>query len=90
MELSRWAKEHFMETASLCDVNIYDNYSGRGMFGESCLGVSGHEDDLDSFVIDLVAEAPKSVKSELRKLAKSVRKDQLGKGMIYYFPNYQF
>lgn len=92
--LSDTAKLHLEElianSEEYQEVHTDNDYSGRGMFGQKCLGISGSTSALDMFLIDLVADAPnKKVRKELRDMIKAMRRDQLGLGMIYYFPGFQ-
>lgn len=76
---TRWA-----EQGMRMDVR---SYSGRGMFGEECLAAV--IDDLPRFMQDLVEMAmaldQKSKDSVVDALGK-YRQDQMGHGLVVYFP----
>jgi hypothetical protein len=59
------------------------SYSGRAMYGSSCLGVSGSERDSARFLI-AVAKEDYDLASDL---VDSLRTDSLGMGIITYFTN---
>jgi hypothetical protein len=68
------------EAAYDADVEVR-SYSGRAMFGVSCLGVSGTERNAAKFLVALAQED-----GELAELlVKSLRTDSLGLGIITYF-----
>jgi hypothetical protein len=44
--------EEAIDQANIYDeVSVYKNYSGRGMYGKTCLGVVGSSDDLLKVVV---------------------------------------
>lgn len=77
------------------DVTIHRKYSGRGMYGKTCIGFSG------SNPLSTITEAMGSVVEdqfnsedglewalEFFEMISSMRKDSLGLGEIIYFPGY--
>jgi hypothetical protein len=68
-------KEKILGKAEEMGMNIRHDYSGRGMFGKTCLGVVGSMQDLDI----LLSEIPGS--------AVGLRKDNMGLDYIYYWPD---
>lgn len=70
------------EAAYDADVEVR-SYSGRAMFGATCLGISGTERNAAKFLVALAQED-----GELAELlVKSLRTDTLGMGIITYFEN---
>lgn len=65
---------------------IYNNYSGRGMYGSMCFGlVLGGPRDLTRFFICLA-----DLDQELAlTLADDQRSDSMGFSIIYYFPGWE-
>ena len=67
--------------------NLYENYSGRGMFGEKCLGVvvrSG--DSFMDFLIKLTMYLDEQDIEDMDCELESASYDDLGKDTIVYFP----
>lgn len=61
------------------------SYSGRGMYGRSCLGVE--TDDLGDLFAAVLEELEGEEDTQDVQLAfKSMRTDALGRGTIVYFP----
>lgn len=67
------------EAAEWCDLEFDDEYSGRGMFGATCLSVSGKEFDFAEFW----ARLPESTREELGEPSR----DSMGLGIVYYWRN---
>lgn len=73
---------------ALCDAGadedaLREDYSGRGMYGDTCIGVvlSG----VSAFARFLIAVAAES-SDDAAWLADNVVVDNMGRSMIYYFP----
>lgn len=72
------------------EARVYEDYSGRGMFGATTTGVSteasvGAVNDLMRELDEAEQEAEASFRSEISALLKLTKRyDQLGKGYIYY------
>lgn len=71
------------------EFDLRTDYSGRGMFGARCIGLTGHEGDLLRFAaacqrtadeLDLPGE------QLVDALAEVVRSDNMGYDLIFYFP----
>lgn len=64
-------------------------YSGRGMLGRRCVGVAS-DDGLPALVVFVAAVTRESDVSErldeFVDALEHVRSDQLGMGMVYYWP----
>jgi hypothetical protein len=67
-------REKIISRATEMGLNVYHDYSGRGMFGKTCLGVVGSMQDLDTLL------------SEIKGSAQGLRKDNMGMDYIYYWP----
>lgn len=66
---------------------LYENYSGRGMFGRKCLGVvvrSG--DSFMDFLIELTKYLDEQGIEDMDCELESASYDDLGKDTIVYFP----
>lgn len=60
------------------------NYSGRFMYGRTCLGIVGDPSDLVLFVQHVVPGIPEL---EDVDLSSDLRSDNMGLKMIYYWPD---
>jgi hypothetical protein len=62
-------------------------YSGRGMFGEYCIGAST-KGDAAGILSDILThcEITNEEQVEVAKIFKNKRTDDLGRGTIVYFP----
>lgn len=68
------------------DFQVRDDYSGRGMYGEKCFGIVGSLVDLLT-MINVIIELGLNI--HIETLARSPQQDNMGREMIYYFPNLQ-
>lgn len=75
---------------------IYEDYSGRGMYGEKCFGIVASNPGVASVFLTILAAAkveknPEEfdAASDIHELAASMRLDNMGIDMIYYFPGWQ-
>ena len=81
-ELTREQLRILVDAADRCGLEFRTGYSGRGMYGEQCIGVVGYLSDLIAFVL-LVAEREKDLaQDELTQLTW----DSMGLSTIYYWP----
>jgi hypothetical protein len=66
------------------------SYSGRGMYGKTCLGVSIDRGGLGDFIARVIEATQSQVGGEnIEEIAESFRRmstDSLGMGQIVYFP----
>lgn len=70
------------------DYRVYENYSGRCMFGETCLGVVIKEgSSYMNFLIKLTQYFEESDIDDANFDLEGVSVDSLGKDTIVYFPN---
>lgn len=66
-------------TTALTKAGIpWRDYSGRGMFGASCVGVATGRDYTESEVLEAVRNVPRALR---------VNRDSLGMGSIVYWPS---
>lgn len=67
---------------------IHRNYSGRGMFGDTCFGFSGHNlFAIIAKILEIIA-ANEQLVMEFSELLSNPRQDDLGLGWIIYFPGW--
>jgi hypothetical protein len=72
--MEKTLKNEIVNKAREMELEIRSNYSGRWMFGETCLGVVGSMLALDTLL------------SEVKGSAKGLKKDSMGLEYIYYWP----
>ena len=68
------------------DANIYEDYSGRGMYGETTTGVVVESGDIIASIInyaDLFVDQEEDLGNPLYNI-RSIRADSLGLAAIYY------
>jgi hypothetical protein len=70
------------------------SYSGRGMYGDTCLAVVTDDDVLNLFA-DLIDNGcggkPNSEESYyIVKMLRDAKQDSMGKGTVIYWPNIPF
>lgn len=76
------------------EFNLRSDYSGRAMYGNTCIGITGDTSDLLKFIARVATwnfeanEDPNSPEGiELvEDLARSARSDSMGYDTIFYFP----
>jgi len=83
--MSRNEISHETYEAIAEEFNITATYSGRGMYGNVCLGLTGRIDDLMRFVAWVVAADLEDLTIDMLTLGMS--QDNMGLDMIYYWPN---
>jgi uncharacterized protein YeeX (DUF496 family) len=74
------------------------SYSGRGMFGKECLGITfsrtydfgSFVDDLIQYVADLDEDERDEAVQDLQGVFKNMRTDSMGRGTVSYWPNVVF
>ena len=73
-------------TPALSYDSVTNDYSGRGMYGKSCFGIDyDTADDLAVFLMRLYEVLGEDVAIDM---AENIRLDNMGLGMIAYFPGY--
>ena len=80
-------KERIKRFAEEYGYSFRDDYSGRFMFGRRCIGVSG-KGDLKMDLFEFLVNDGLSV-SRARQIINSASTDDMGLGMIIYFPSIQ-
>ena len=68
------------------EASIYVHYSGRAMYGDTCMGIYGNIDAGDASQIILNALGTEM----LADIIVNTRIDSLGLGTIYYYPGVKF
>ncbi len=66
---------------------VYENYSGRGMFGKTCLAIT--VDELENALFRLGRESGDCSFSSFSDYLANFRTDNLGRSFIIYFPKLQ-
>jgi hypothetical protein len=77
-------REDFKALCAEHGVGPHPEYSGRGMFGEACVGVYGSTGDLVAFVTDAA-----SLTGDDRAPWRHPSSDSLGLSTIWYWPGIQ-
>lgn len=72
------------DIADAVDGEVYEGYSGRGMMGRECPGITC---DMQRAVALGVAIATQVDEATAQWMGATVCMDQLGTGMIFYWPN---
>lgn len=67
------------------DVELYESYSGRFMYGEHCFGLVGTHEGIQAAMVEIAI-----LDNQLgRELSRASRQDSMGHDVIIYFPDYQ-
>lgn len=84
-----------VEAADDLDVDVRTNYSGRSMYGRTCVGVTGSSSDINSVIAgvimelsDLAVEGP-DARDQMREHIETLlnyAQDSMGMDRIYYWP----
>lgn len=68
--------------------SLYENYSGRGMFGRTCLGVIVQRNDsFMDFIINLTRYLDDNDVDDIDFKLEGATYDNLGLDTVVYFPN---
>lgn len=72
------------------EIQIHTNYSGRGMFGDKCFGISGNQRSLNiySYFIRSLIDRDRDLAEEF--LTQAIREDSMGRGSIIYWEGIQW
>ena len=65
------------------DCEIYEDYSGRGMYGRTTTGIKS-DSSITSLLADVMEKADEDEREMVADAMRSMRSDNLGLGMIYY------
>ena len=85
MKISKDIWEQIVWDSNLEEDDFRTDYSGRYMYGKSCIGVVGNAKDLLSFILTAQQHLDDDV---IYDLAGAMRQDNMGLSMIYYFPGW--
>lgn len=86
IKISRQTLEDAAYAADLDpEAAIYEDYSGRAMYGEKCIGIVGSPSECAAFLVEITAEDPDLG----REMARKERTDSMGRSMIAYYPGIQ-
>jgi len=67
------------------------SYSGRGMYGESCLGVEiGGDKELGRIISALILGVEDCSRDAVAAAVKNLRTDSMGPGTVVYFPGVKY
>jgi len=89
---SRGAVQTAIEEFDLLDIRIYEDYSGRGMYGKEALGFVVPD---VSLVVQLLLVLSSKLDSsgfnsllKVMSVAYNMRTDSMGRDIIVYFPDF--
>ncbi len=77
--------ELFREVEVQNDDHQVRSYSGRGMFGRSCVGVDTN--DVFGFIADVLEIAQPGDVYSLSQVLRNSRQDSMGRSSIIYWPD---
>ena len=69
-----------LDQAGLDEEVVHWNYSGRGMYGDTCFGIVGYLPDLIKFIASFASFGDDWTWLE------DVKEDNMGRQMIFYWP----
>ena len=69
-------------------VTFYKNYSGRFMFGKQCIGISS--DNIYQVLINMTEYLINEGFEDISYKLGTISSDQMGLGIIVYFPDLQY
>lgn len=81
MELARERYEDLTDEG----FDLRDDYSGRGMYGKTCLGLTGSVEDLVRFVMKITDEDDAWYTTDNSWLTW-ISTDSMGRDTIFYWP----
>ena len=88
--MPKWTDEDAEQVISAIENAGYEarSYSGRGMYGKTCLGVTlGPGQSVLEFAFDVLQETRPEEVSEVIDILRRPRQDSMGLGMILYWPD---
>lgn len=93
MEISKSEVIHALWDADIdVDTDIHFEYSGRGMYGRTCFGFVGNEEQYAEFLYSLIesnheeGDCVSNAIQVAREFSSRVSRDSMGYSTIYYFP----
>lgn len=79
----------FVELLTIAGYDV-TSYSGRGMYGKSCVGVRVANDaEMLVMTANVAIECDAAQREELPDIVSNAKTDNMGRGLIVYFPNMQ-
>lgn len=70
------------------EVEFYNGYSGRGMYGEQCVGITGSFSDCMLVIAELIkAEREESGFNDMVDQLLDFKQDSMGRDVILYWPD---
>lgn len=76
------------------NIRIYEGYSGRGMYGKECIGVTGSLGDIVSALLEgalkMASTMSRFEKRDLLDDVQNMQRDSMGHDMIVYWPGIEF
>jgi hypothetical protein len=84
VKLTHRQLDDLQEAADMASMTLRENYSGRYMYGKTCVGVAGAVGDLVSFILSVV-DANRELANELEHM----NVDNMGTDMIFYWTHLQ-
>jgi hypothetical protein len=95
-KLIKDAVEKFNCQVGLGDVSFRESYSGRGMYGRECVGITGHEDDCRKVIAMVINDARDSMGPDsdfdFHGMVDSLldfKRDSMGFDVILYWEDIQ-
>lgn len=88
--LAKKFEQALIRLSSSFDMDVRPNYSGRGMFGKTCLGI---DTDHSAFVVAVnvvnaiynMQDIDENERELLLEAVEGTRQDNMGLGYIYYW-----
>lgn len=77
----------FVELITIAGYDV-TSYSGRGMYGNSCVGVRvANDSEMLAMAANIAIECDDAQREELPDIVGNAKTDNMGRGLIVYFPN---
>lgn len=101
MNISTFFTENFGRIEQICEdneVRLYNGYSGRGMYGSTCFGITGSHRDCTAVIADIITAYVEEIINnsenttivDLPHFIRDImnyRQDNMGVDIILYWPN---
>lgn len=65
-------------------LEVYEDYSGRGMFGETTQGVVGSQQSFNRALAEIMVDADEDERKIVANELESLRIDNMGLDLIFY------
>ena len=65
-------------------LEVYENYSGRGMYGETTSGVVGSTDDFHWALAEIMESYSQHSREKVAEALRCLQRDNMGLDMIFY------